>query len=212
MTLHNAKGLEFPVVCMVGLEEKLFPHARAYDGDGEEMEEERRLCYVGMTRARQLLVLTGARRRRLYGGEPMPTIPSRFLTEIPERLLVRERASFGEASRRVGAFGNGARRMSTAAPVLRGVRGMAGRVERDDIEYDDPPEPAPAVARPAADVPRYEGPRGVQTGSRVRHTIFGEGVVEAVDGLRLVIRFGGGHGTRTLAAGHPSLTFIGGRH
>lgn len=85
MTLHLAKGLEFPVVFLVGMEEGLFPHSRSLD-DAEEMEEERRLCYVGVTRARRKLVLTHAARRRLYGGEQF-NLPSRFLEEMPEALL-----------------------------------------------------------------------------------------------------------------------------
>ena len=85
MTLHAAKGLEFPVVFMVGLEEGLFPHMRALDDD-EELEEERRLCYVGMTRAQTRLVLTSARRRRIF-GEYQDSEPSRFLDEIPPELV-----------------------------------------------------------------------------------------------------------------------------
>ncbi|HSA59686.1 MAG TPA: DNA helicase PcrA [bacterium] len=85
MTLHLAKGLEFPVVFLVGLEEGLFPHSRSLD-DPEEMEEERRLCYVGLTRARKNVFLTLAARRRLYGGEQF-NLPSRFLEEMPEELL-----------------------------------------------------------------------------------------------------------------------------
>jgi DNA helicase II / ATP-dependent DNA helicase PcrA len=85
MTFHLAKGLEFPVVFMVGMEEGLFPHARSLDDEGE-MEEERRLCYVGMTRAMERLYLTNAQRRRLYGGEQY-NLPSRFLEEIPDEFL-----------------------------------------------------------------------------------------------------------------------------
>src|SRR6185437_15413171 len=80
MTLHAAKGLEFPVVFMVGMEESVFPHSRALY-DQSEMEEERRLCYVGMTRARQELYLTYATSRLLYGGV-QHNLPSRFLGEI----------------------------------------------------------------------------------------------------------------------------------
>jgi len=87
MTLHTAKGLEFPVVFMVGMEEGLFPHARSV-GDEEEIEEERRLCYVGMTRARELLYLTSARERMMY-GEVVPAVESRFITEIPDNLVSR---------------------------------------------------------------------------------------------------------------------------
>src|SRR6202035_2283843 len=77
LTLHNAKGLEFPIVFLAGLEEGLFPHSRSLDSKAA-MEEERRLCYVGMTRAEQRLFLTNARYRRRYGGgQPEPSIPSR---------------------------------------------------------------------------------------------------------------------------------------
>src|SRR5438034_144347 len=81
MTLHSAKGLEFPVVILAGLEEGLFPHSRSRE-DEEELEEERRLCYVGMTRARSRLVLTGAARRRIF-GEYQSNEPSRFIDEVP---------------------------------------------------------------------------------------------------------------------------------
>jgi DNA helicase-2/ATP-dependent DNA helicase PcrA len=87
MTLHMAKGLEFPVVLIAGMEEGVFPHGRAYT-DPEELEEERRLCYVGMTRAKRRLFLTAAVRRRLYGGESF-NFPSRFLEEITPELLQR---------------------------------------------------------------------------------------------------------------------------
>ncbi|UCB55388.1 MAG: DNA helicase II, partial [Thiotrichales bacterium] len=85
MTLHSAKGLEFPLVFIVGLEEGLFPSQRSLDEQGK-LEEERRLCYVGITRARKQLVLTAAEHRRLYGQDMYPT-PSRFVSEIPEHLL-----------------------------------------------------------------------------------------------------------------------------
>ena len=85
MTLHSAKGLEFPLVFIAGLEEGLFPSQRSLDEDGK-LEEERRLCYVGITRARQQLVLSCAEHRRLYGQDLYPT-PSRFVSELPEHLL-----------------------------------------------------------------------------------------------------------------------------
>jgi len=87
MTLHAAKGLEFPLVVLAGLEEGLFPHSRTLN-DPPQMEEERRLCYVGLTRAMDSLVLTRARYRRRYGNDmPEATIASRFLEEIPQHLL-----------------------------------------------------------------------------------------------------------------------------
>jgi DNA helicase-2/ATP-dependent DNA helicase PcrA len=85
MTLHSVKGLEFPMVFMCGLEDGLFPHQRSVD-DGRGLEEERRLCYVGMTRARRHLFLTWAEQRRLYGSDSYGS-PSRFLREIPPDLL-----------------------------------------------------------------------------------------------------------------------------
>ncbi|MFT8872121.1 MAG: DNA helicase PcrA [Sporolactobacillus sp.] len=88
MTLHSAKGLEFPVVFLVGMEEGIFPHARALS-EPREMEEERRLAYVGITRARQRLYLTSAEMRTLFGQTVMH-VPSRFLKEIPETLIARE--------------------------------------------------------------------------------------------------------------------------
>ena len=87
MTLHNAKGLEFPLVALIGMEESLFPHSRSLQ-DESALEEERRLCYVGMTRAEQQLVLTCAKeRRRFGGGAPEWMTPSRFLAEVPPGLL-----------------------------------------------------------------------------------------------------------------------------
>ena len=88
MTLHSAKGLEFPTVVLAGLEEGLFPHSRSRD-DEAELEEERRLCYVGITRARKQLVLTSAARRRVF-GEYQTTEPSRFIDEIPPDLIEQE--------------------------------------------------------------------------------------------------------------------------
>ena len=87
MSMHAAKGLEFPVVVVAGMEEGLFPHSRSAE-DEEEVEEERRLCYVCLTRARERLVLTGAARRRIF-GDYQATEPSRFLEEIPEDLVDR---------------------------------------------------------------------------------------------------------------------------
>jgi DNA helicase-2/ATP-dependent DNA helicase PcrA len=87
MTLHAAKGLEFPLVFLAGLEEGLFPHSRTLSNP-EELEEERRLCYVGMTRAMNSLILTRAHYRRRYGNDaPEMSIPSRFLEEVPSQLI-----------------------------------------------------------------------------------------------------------------------------
>jgi DNA helicase-2/ATP-dependent DNA helicase PcrA len=88
MTLHNAKGLEFRAVFMIGMEEGIFPHARSIEEQG--LEEERRLAYVGMTRARERLVLTHASARSLWGSRSY-NLPSRFLDELPESHVERSR-------------------------------------------------------------------------------------------------------------------------
>ena len=87
MTLHAAKGLEFPLVFLIGLEEGLFPHSRTLLTP-DDIEEERRLCYVGMTRAMDTLILSRARYRRRYGSDmPEASVPSRFLEEVPQELM-----------------------------------------------------------------------------------------------------------------------------
>ena len=86
MTLHSSKGLEFPVVCLVGLEQGLFPSYRSLD-DPASLEEERRLCYVGITRAKERLFLSHASERRLWGGMREAAVPSVFLSELPEALV-----------------------------------------------------------------------------------------------------------------------------
>jgi ATP-dependent DNA helicase UvrD/PcrA len=124
MTLHNAKGLEFPVVFMSGMEDGVFPHSRAL-GDPRELEEERRLCYVGITRARQRLYLTGASSRNMFGTNNYNS-RSRFFTEIPAHLLEEARRS---------------RRRSTmeAAPTAgrRGLVPNAGALSSDEITAGD---------------------------------------------------------------------------
>ena len=115
MTLHSAKGLEFPVVFITGLEEGLFPHQMSSD-DPVRLAEERRLCYVGLTRAMRELYLTHAESRRLYGNETLNP-PSRFLREIPAELVeeVRARAGF---SRPLGGGGGGPRQQDANGIVL----------------------------------------------------------------------------------------------
>jgi DNA helicase-2/ATP-dependent DNA helicase PcrA len=97
MTLHNAKGLEYDTVFIIGCEEGVFPHMRALEEGGEE--EERRLCYVGITRARRRLYLTWARERRIFGGRPERGIPSRFVDELPAVLTERHSSAPGAGVR-----------------------------------------------------------------------------------------------------------------
>ncbi|HLQ62476.1 MAG TPA: 3'-5' exonuclease, partial [Candidatus Acidoferrales bacterium] len=117
ITLHMVKGLEFPVVFLAGLEEGLLPHQRALEADaGKDMAEERRLCYVGITRAKQRLYLSCAFRRHLH-GRTQPAFPSRFLLDIPPALLATGRGSAPIAPPRGGYRERLAQRQVEAAPV-----------------------------------------------------------------------------------------------
>ena len=108
MTLHNAKGLEYETVFIVGCEDGAFPHMKALEEGGEE--EERRLCYVGITRARRRLYMTWTRERRLF-GRAEHNLPSRFVDELPEELVERGSSAVGGA----GSWSSAA--ASAAAPV-----------------------------------------------------------------------------------------------
>ncbi len=123
MTLHTAKGLEFPVVFLTGMEDGIFPHMRSV-GDPEELEEERRLCYVGITRAEQRLYLTHAWSRQLFGSTDYYP-PSRFLAEIPEQLVAAQ-------GRVAGGSGIGSHRAAVADAAMRPSREPSGaRVARN---------------------------------------------------------------------------------
>ena len=178
MTMHAAKGLDFPQVFVVGMEEGLFPGNRAM-GDGAEMEEERRLCYVAMTRAREKLTLTNARQRTLY-GRTTPCMPSRFLNEIPEENMEwlskpqprsqswEERDSdYGDRGYGSSYGGYGQR---SAAPV---------------VTRREPAEPKAGALRSAAGAskaaPKAAAPRmQIQAGETVEHDAFGRGLVLSV--------------------------------
>jgi DNA helicase-2/ATP-dependent DNA helicase PcrA len=171
MTMHAAKGLEFPVVVIAGLEEGLFPHSRAGQ-DEEEIEEERRLCYVGMTRAQSNLVLTSAARRRVF-GEYQATEPSRFLDEIPAELVERIAPAWNSAYQ--SAFSHSHYELRTN-PYGRQGRGKAREAE-PTYSYENEDQSA----------------MGLRTGMRVRHPQFGVGTVMAVeehnDDLKVTVRF-----------------------
>ena len=124
MTVHTAKGLEFPVVFITGLEERIFPHARSVDDDSA-VEEERRLCYVAVTRARTLLHLSRVRRRRLSGQE-LPGIPSRFLRELPAGGRRADRHGAPARVRRLRRRARGAARGAAAGAATR-TRAQASR-------------------------------------------------------------------------------------
>jgi len=175
MTLHSAKGLEFPVVFMVGMEENIFPHPRALgEGESAALEEERRLCYVGMTRAKQSLSLSLARRRS-FRGSAVANDPSRFLEEIPPE-LVDGRPVRGPAK----------------PAVPKWEKELASRrVDFGDsaVEYD-----AEAGNEAEAWDPTHEFT--LRRGVRVRHYKFGVGVIERLEGegehLKVRVRFSSG--------------------
>ena len=188
MTLHAAKGLEFPVVFMVGMEEGLFPHIRAQD-DEDELEEERRLCYVGMTRAQTRLILTSAARRRVF-GEYRASDPSRFLTEIPSTLLEVVAPMFSTPAPDPTTFGRprrGRRRYEPAATDADEIQ--------PDYGYDYENEDQSVIS--------------IRPGTRVRHPTFGVGTILTVEPLtgdmKLTVRFAD-IGRKTLRAKYAKLT------
>ena len=187
MTLHSAKGLEFPVVIMAGLEEGLFPHSRSSD-DEEELEEERRLCYVGMTRARQRLILTSAARRRVF-GEYQASEPSRFVDEVPPELLERIAPSFSSATYQ-GELPS--RHDFRTNPYGRRRRERTSE-QKPHYAYEDENQSTGMAIRP---------------GMHVRHPQFGVGSVISVEPLdddaKLVVRFSD-IGQKTLRAKYARL-------
>jgi DNA helicase-2/ATP-dependent DNA helicase PcrA len=167
MTLHTAKGLEWPVVVLSGLEHGLFPLARAEEQiDG--LEEERRLCYVGLTRAKDKLYLTWARARR-RGGELRPGIPSRFLRALPPGIVEERRTtSLWAPDWSAGQRGGG------AAGQWRRSGGWQRSGGSDLAAVPVPNSPAEEASQ---DTPRYV------KGERVRHRRFGSGTIRGLSGV-----------------------------
>ncbi|MBZ0276924.1 MAG: UvrD-helicase domain-containing protein, partial [Anaerolineae bacterium] len=189
MTLHSAKGLEYLVVFLTGLEEGVLPHFRSLN-EPDGMEEERRLLYVGITRAMRLLYLSHAFRRMTY-GDSSPSVPSRFLADIPPRL------------------------MQGVSPRLRQQHDMTSYVE--DTTWDDEPEEAPLTRRQeqirsriapfaSANSPKF------RSGVKVQHPRFGEGIV--IESKRIgtdeevTVSFAG-HGIKRLSASFANLVILG---
>jgi DNA helicase-2/ATP-dependent DNA helicase PcrA len=184
MTLHAAKGLEFPLVFLVGLEEGLFPHSRTLMS-ADELEEERRLCYVGMTRAMDALVLTRARYRRRYGTDlPEASVASRFLEEVPQTLLedmgspaAPEREYDYSHAEHVDDFDqtpryNHRKRTTYAGPAYNSIENIAEFFASRGKKFK----------RPKVEVPEPTGARGFRPGQRVRHPKYGEGTVYKREG------------------------------
>ncbi|MBI3449949.1 MAG: UvrD-helicase domain-containing protein [Acidobacteria bacterium] len=206
MTLHSAKGLEFDLVCLVGMEEGLCPHARTLDA-ADEIEEERRLAYVGMTRARKRLHVTAARTRRTF-GEIAPAAISRFLGEIGdenvEEVFTSPAAgtSWGRSALAGGGGAGGGGGARWAARPRREVALGDEDVSREAADDGAAPDDDAAEG---GEVPSF------RVGARVRHDQFGLGevlLVEAADeGQKLTVRFGGR--TRKLLTRYAHLTRVG---
>ena len=173
MTMHSAKGLEFPVVFIIGAEEGLFPGMMSI-GDSAEMEEERRLCYVAITRAKEKLYLTCAAQRMLY-GRTSSNLPSRFIEEIPAELIERRGVERRQETRRSYWDDDGAFRYTDD---LSGSRTGRGR-DRAPVSASRPAAPAHRTVPSSRSVPapNTQKPVDFRTGDRVIHTAFGEGVI-----------------------------------
>jgi DNA helicase-2/ATP-dependent DNA helicase PcrA len=190
MTLHTAKGLEFSTVYLVGMEEGLFPHKLSLMEDAA-LEEERRLCYVGMTRARQRLVLTWAARRRSYGEDYLrSTRPSRFLSEVPPNLLDR---------------------LDAEAPIFKtrtSWNNALNSVERIE-QFFGQRRPKQSEASQGLGTNAASTPQRWRLGSRVRHPKYGLGTVVDCEGegqdAKVTVSFPG-YGKKKLVERYASLT------
>lgn len=180
MTLHGAKGLEFPVVVMLGMEDGIFPHMRSMT-DPDEMEEERRLAYVGITRAQQRLYVTHAWARMLF-GQTQYNPPSRFLDEIPDELLTEAEGSrSSKKGLRTSVFGS-----SGTGSSSRGTAETFGASRNRIVD---------SALKPKGPQPSGANDLGLKVGDDVSHKKWGEGVIldlrGAGDKTEVVVNFGG---------------------
>lgn len=188
MTLHLSKGLEFPVVFMMGLEEGLFPHSRSMNDD-DELEEERRLCYVGMTRAMEKLHMTYCSKRRLFGKEQY-NLPSRFLDEIDAKYVERENVSFAAAPTRYG-------HKKSSGPAYK-PEPMFINQSYVDQEFDQRSD--------------YEKSKGLfNLGTKVEHSVFGQGTIRKIEGAgdttKVMVQFDSGK-IKTLVVKYAQLKIV----
>ncbi len=206
MTLHAAKGLEFPLVVLAGMEEGLFPHSRTLI-EPDQIEEERRLCYVGMTRAMDTLVLSRAVYRRRYGTDmPEASVPSRFLAEVPVELVeemggARRRASPGASFSRAGAPAPHSQSQAQLGESVHysyededqsaswnpeRVRAKTAATVRNYNSIDNIAEffasRGKKFQRPKLPVEEPAGKRGFRPGQKVKHPKYGEGTVYQREG------------------------------
>jgi DNA helicase-2/ATP-dependent DNA helicase PcrA len=181
MTVHAAKGLEFPIVYVVGLEEGLFPSMHGWDEDPDELEEERRLFYVAMTRAMKNLTLTNAKCRRTYGNF-MFNDPARFLFEMPQNLL--QYRDFSE-----GAYGNAFSKNTTGRSAKSYGKNSSGFASDSYSDYSSGSDYDYAQDIPEDDIVEYDmddygGDQAAQfrKGSRIKHPVYGIGVIRKKEG------------------------------
>ena len=212
LTVHNAKGLEFPVVFLAGLEEGLFPHSRSRES-ADALEEERRLCYVGMTRARERLFLSWARsRRRWGGGSPESSHPSRFLREVPRHLT--RPMSIGAAADPVDLFAErhevrqAVKKNLFTGKTYNSIENISEFFSERGIHAPAPeaPKPAPPPTSRAAPKPPAKGE--LRMGSVIQHPKYGRGTVLRREGdgedAKLTISFPG-YGLKKLVAKYAGL-------
>ena len=196
MTFHNGKGLEFKVVFLVGLEETLFPHANSYDKGEPAMEEERRLCYVGMTRAKQLLYLTNCKVRYLWGVS-RPMKPSRFINEIPSQYIEKIRPQYTETPK------------STSHPYEKTFKRKDAEYDEDFIDDIDQTKEQ-VVYRPREKIPAVEPANPFDQGDAVFHKQFGIGIVKRVYqgslGITYEIHFTKDDSKRNIVAKYADLS------
>ena len=198
MTVHTAKGLEFPAVFITGMEERIFPHARSIE-DPPGMEEERRLCYVAVTRARKQLYMSRVRRRRLSGME-LPGIPSRFLADLPAdavEAIVMERPSEyegGYSADGAGPWGGQWSRPRSGAYAASRTASPAGSPRVPKSPAREPSAPGELVVDyDASGDAGNAGNAGLLVGMKLRHAQFGVGEVRGWQGesndLKVTVRF-----------------------
>jgi DNA helicase-2/ATP-dependent DNA helicase PcrA len=212
LTMHNAKGLEFPIVFIAGLEEGLFPHSRSLDSEAA-MEEERRLCYVGMTRAEKKLYLTWARfRRRFGGGQPEQSIHSRFLKEVPIDLLERVRGDQGHVDLYAERYEvrDAARRNLYTGKTYNSVENIKqffserGMPAPSGISQQAPKPNVPSSAAPKP--PQQK--KKVGPGSTIEHAKYGRGTVLRLEGsgddAKVTVSFPG-YGLKKLIAKYAGI-------
>ncbi|CAK4835303.1 unnamed protein product [Aphanomyces euteiches] len=198
MTMHSAKGLEFPVVFIAGMEEGIFPHSRTL-ADPEEMEEERRLAYVGITRAEEQLFLTCSRMRTLF-GKTNSNMPSRFLKEIPDEV----KESPGRAKDSYGGASGASYRLGQARPSFGQNTTSSTFGQPTSVNANRPVTSTPMVAA------TVNGVTDFRNGDKVVHNKWGTGTIVAVKGtgedMELNIAFPAPVGVKRLLAKFAPIT------